>query len=277
MLVTINYDLGNTICRTLLKIQDVQPLYTRLHLFYTVYKDHTVEMIMIKVFIGYDSAETVAFNVLSHSIHSHSSVPVAITPIMLSQLTDVYDRPRHQLASTEFSFSRFLTPFLCDYDGWAIFMDCDMLVLDDIKQLWDQRDERYAVQVVKHDHKPKNQIKFLDQPQTRYEKKNWSSVMLFNCTKCKTLTPEYVNTASGLELHQFKWLENDNLIGEISPEWNHLVGYDEAHDNIKNLHYTEGGPYFEEYTNGEFSDVWHSCKEQSLHVLNKSDIKSKSA
>ena len=161
---------------------------------------------MIRVFIGYDAREAIAFSVLEHSIHRRASAPVAIAPVMLDQLKAVYRRERNPLQSTDFSFSRFLTPWLCGYEGWAVFMDCDQLVLDDIAKLWALRDERYAVQVVKHNHVPKEQVKFLGEKQSKYEKKNWSSVMLMNCAKCRALTPEYVNTASGLELHQFKWL-----------------------------------------------------------------------
>jgi hypothetical protein len=170
---------------------------------------------MIRIFVGYDPREAVAFGVLSHSIHARASRPVAIAPVMLSQLQGVYRRERNALQSTEFSFSRFLTPWLCGYEGWAIFMDCDTLARDDIARLWDLRDERFAVQVVKHHHVPKEDVKFLGAKQSKYEKKNWSSVMLINCARCKTLTPEYVNGASGIELHQFKWLESEELIGEI--------------------------------------------------------------
>lgn len=132
-----------------------------------------------------------------------------------------------------------------------------MLMLDDITKLWALRDDRYAVMVVKHNHVPKEDIKFLNEPQTKYEKKNWSSVMLFNNAKCTALTPEYVNTASGLELHQFKWLENDDLIGEIPKRWNHLVGYDSQTD-ASLVHYTLGGPYFKEYQDCEYSKEWLS-------------------
>ena len=115
---------------------------------------------MIKVFIGYDPREAVAFNVLCQSIHEHASEPVSITPIRLSQLQHIFSRERHALQSTDFSFSRFLTPYLCDYEGWAVFMDCDMLFRDDIAKLWQLRNERFAVQVVKHNHIPKESVKF---------------------------------------------------------------------------------------------------------------------
>ena len=231
---------------------------------------------MIRVFIGFDPKETVAYNVLSYSIEINSSQPVAITPVMLKHLQHIHTRSRHNLASTEFSFTRFLVPFLCDYEGWAIFMDCDMLVKTDIRDLWNRRDEQYAVQVVKHDHRPKNATKFLNQPQTKYEKKNWSSVMLMNCAKCRSLTPEYVNEASGLELHQFKWLADDQLIGEIPPSWNHLVGYDPYSDAVDNIHYTEGGPYFDEYLTCDYAKDWLDMRDRMLSVDN-SNLKSKLA
>ena len=211
---------------------------------------------MIRIFIGYDAREAVAYSVLAHSINVRASQPVAIAPLMLGQLKSVFTRERHPLQSTDFSFSRFLTPYLSDYAGWSVFMDCDMLVLDDIARLFEMRDERYAVMVVKHDHVPKESIKFLDQPQSAYQKKNWSSVMLFNNARCRALTPEYVNRASGLELHQFKWLENDELIGAIPQTWNHLVGYNPPARNVSLVHYTLGGPYFDEYRDCEYADEW---------------------
>ena len=145
---------------------------------------------------------------------------------MLSQLKNIYTRERHPLQSTDFSFTRFLVPLPLGHTGWSLFMDCDMLVLDDIAKLWALRDERYAVQVVKHNHVPKEDTKFLGAKTDQIREENWSSVILFNNAKCRALTPEYVNTATGLELHQFKWLGNDDLIGEIPRRWNHLVGYD---------------------------------------------------
>jgi lipopolysaccharide biosynthesis glycosyltransferase len=219
---------------------------------------------VIRVFIGYDSAEEVAFSVLAHSIHARASMPVATAPVMLSQLKDVFQRPHNALQSTQFSFSRFLTPWLAGYEDWALFMDCDMLMLEDIAELWKLRDERYAVQVVKHVHVPKEDVKFLGHSQTKYEKKNWSSVMLFNNARCKALTPDFVNTASGLELHQFKWLGADELIGELPSRWNHLVGYDRPRRDAAVAHFTIGGPWFEPYRDSEFADEWRREREAML-------------
>ena len=221
---------------------------------------------MIPVFIGYDGRETVALNVLTHSIHARSSQPVTIAPVMLSQLKVIFQRERHPLQSTDFSFSRFLTPHLSDYTGWSVFMDCDMLMLDDIAKLWALRDERYAAMVIKHEHVPKEERKFLNEPQTKYEKKNWSSVMLFNNARCRALTADYVNTASGLELHQFKWLGDDNLIGALPSRWNHLVGYDAPRQDAALVHYTLGGPYYAEYSDCEYSQEWFAERDAMLHA-----------
>ncbi len=221
---------------------------------------------MIRIFIGYDPREAVAFNVLSHSIHVRASEPVLIAPLMLSQLKKQMWRERHPLQSTDFSFSRFLVPLLSGFEGWSLFCDSDMLVIDDIANLWSLRDERFAVQVVKHDHKPAETVKFLDQPQRPYEKKNWSSVILFNNARCRALTADYVNTATGLELHQFKWLGDDSLIGELPHRWNHLVDYDPAlpPEQVSLLHYTEGGPYFDAYRTCGYAALWLAERDRML-------------
>jgi len=221
---------------------------------------------VIRVFIGFDSRMPGVSGVLAHSIQARSSQPVAIGLLSLKQLQRVFNRARNPLQSTEFSFSRFLVPYLCDYQGWAVFMDNDMLVLDDIAKLWTLRDDRFAVQVVKHDHKPQEHVKFLGEKQTPYGKKNWSSVILFNCEKCKALTPEYVNSASGLELHQFKWLDNDALIGALPHRWNHLVGYDAPNPDVSLVHYTLGGPYFAATRDCEYAAEWFQEREEMLRV-----------
>ena len=218
---------------------------------------------MINIFIGYDSKEKVAYNVLSHSIIQNSTKPVAITPIALNHLKDDFVRERNALSSTEFSFSRFMIPHLMNYQGWALFMDCDMLMFEDVSKLWRMRDDSKAIQVCKHNYTPKEDKKFLGQVQTKYEKKNWSSFMLMNCRKCATLTPDYVNKASGLELHQFKWLEGDHLIGDLPLEWNWLVGEYKHKDDVYNVHYTKGGPWFEDYAKCDYSQDWFRNLEES--------------
>jgi lipopolysaccharide biosynthesis glycosyltransferase len=210
---------------------------------------------VIPIFIGYDSKVKIAYHVLAESILRNSSTPVTVSPVNLNNLKNIYTRKQDLLASTEFSFSRFLVPHLMNYNGWAIFMDSDMVMLSDITELWNLRNEKYALQVCKHDYTPNSKNKFLGNNQTIYAKKNWSSLMLMDCSKCKTLTSEYVNTKSGLELHQFKWL-NENLIGSIPLEWNWLVGEYPYKKDVHNIHFTEGGPYFKEYKNTEYANEW---------------------
>jgi len=228
---------------------------------------------LIRIFVGYDRRIPVAFQTLVHSVTARSSQPVSFTPISLTNLGSLYTREVNPLQSTEFSFSRFFTPYLCNYEGWAIFMDNDIIAQDDIAKLWALRDDKYAVMCIKHDHNPGEAEKFMHSTQTKYQKKNWSSVMLFNNAKCKKLTKEYVNTATGLELHQFKWLDNDNQIGEIPPRWNHLVDYTQG-NNPALLHYTEGGPFYPDYQNCGYSAEWfrefveaNYCKEADIFKL----------
>jgi lipopolysaccharide biosynthesis glycosyltransferase len=224
---------------------------------------------MIRVFIGFDPREAVAFSVLAYSIQARASRPVSIAPLALSQLTGVLTRERHPLQSTDFSFSRFLVPYLSDYEGWSIFMDCDMLMLDDVVKLHELRDERYAAMVVKHEHRPREAVKFLDQPQSPYPKKNWSSVVLFNNARCRALSAQYVNTASGLDLHQFKWLDDDAAIGALPNAWNHLVGYDAPRPDAALVHYTLGGPYFDEYRDCEYAREWFAERDRMLAAVQR--------
>ena len=212
----------------------------------------------IRVFLGYDEREPVAYHAAAHSIHRFSSVPVTIAPLMLGQLRGIFDRPRDPKQSTDFAFTRFLVPYLCDYRGWALFADSDILFRRDIRDLWDLRDERFAVQVVQHEHVPQESIKFLGQTQTSYPRKNWSSFMQFNNERCRALTPEYVATAKGLDLHQFAWLSNEGEIGALPKIWNHLVDYDPARPVqwIANLHYTSGGPWFADCRGRGYEQEW---------------------
>ena len=231
----------------------------------------------IPIFIGYDFRERAATNVLIDSLYQNSSHPISITPLVTKQLINqgFHDRERDKNQSTEFSFTRFLVPFLMNYSGWAIFMDCDMLCRTDILELWNQRDEQFALQCVKHEHNPEEKIKFQGEIQTTYPKKNWSSLMLLNCNKCKTLTIDYINNASGLDLHRFKWLSNDDEIGSIKGKgWNQLLcsnGKEYSSETIeesKLVHWTLGGPWFKDQRNmgGVFSLEWFCARDQAMRL-----------
>jgi lipopolysaccharide biosynthesis glycosyltransferase len=213
--------------------------------------------IMLKIFIGYDSNEIVAFHTMVSSIIRYSTTPVSIVPLNLEHMKAFYNRAKDSTCSTEFSYSRFLVPFLSGFEGWSLFTDCDMIVTQDITRLFALADDKYAVQVVKHDYVPKNEIKFLGATQFQYPKKNWSSVMLFNNAKCQALQPSVVQNATGKYLHRFEWLENEDLIGTLPPEWNFLVSeYDVPSVTPSLIHYTVGGPYFNEYQDVDYAENW---------------------
>jgi hypothetical protein len=195
----------------------------------------------------------VAFHALQRSIHERASQPVSITPISLTQLNGIFCRVRNSLQSTKFSFSRFLTPWFCGFEGLALFVGCDMLMRGDVADLWKLRDRSTRCRSSSTTMCRREETKFLAAVQTKYQKKNWSSVILFNCRECAALTPDYVNTATGLELHQFKWFGDDSRIGKIPSAWYHLVDEYEPNSDAKLVHYTLGGPYFDEYRGCEFS------------------------
>lgn len=225
---------------------------------------------MLNVYIGYDPKESVAFYTLAHSILRRASIPVAIAPLMRSQLKGIYTRERGPTESTEFSLTRFLVPYLSGYSGWSVFMDCDMLCLADIAELAAQieRQPDKAVLVCKHDYVPRTERKFLGQLQTKYPRKNWSSLMVFNNARCRALTPAYVNSAAGLELHRFAWTE-DASIGEIPLDWNWLVGEYAPSASAKIVHYTLGGPYFDDYRDCDYAAEWLAEFESMRHTARR--------
>ena len=220
----------------------------------------------LPIYVGYDPKESVAWHVMVHSIIETSSQPLAIHPVNLSNYAKVFDRPMENKQSNEFSFSRFMVPVLQNYEGIAIFMDCDMLLRADVNELFElaKANQDKAVHVVKHDYKPKNKVKFLGNVQYSYPRKNWSSVVVWNCghPSNRKVDLDFVQNGTGAELHRFSWLA-DHEIGEIDVNWNWLVGEYESetsHDDVKNVHWTIGGPYFNEYHDAEFGDEWRAMK-----------------
>ncbi len=214
---------------------------------------------MIPIFIGYDHREAVAYHVCVNSIIRHSSKTVAVTPLALKNMQDYQET--HTDGSNQFIYSRFLVPHLMEYKGWAIFMDGDMLLRDDINKLWTLRDESKAVMVVKHDYKTKMTEKYLGAKNENYPRKNWSSVILWNCghEANKTITPEFIQSATGAQLHRFTWLD-DSLIGELPKVWNWLPDEFGANEEAKLLHYTLGTPSFHDFATTPMGDEWHREK-----------------
>jgi lipopolysaccharide biosynthesis glycosyltransferase len=224
---------------------------------------------VLDVYIGFDRQEIVAYHVLCQSILERASQPVRFTPINLASLKPVFDREMLAQQSTEFSFSRFLTPWLSGYEGWSLFMDCDMVARADLAELFALADDRYAVMVAKHDYVPKDEVKFLNHQQAKYPKKNWSSVMLMNNARCRALTPEYVQSASGMQLHQFQWLADEGEIGELPLEWNWLVGEYPFNAHARIAHFTRGGPYFAGYEDCDYADEWRAALARTNDVQTK--------
>ncbi len=211
---------------------------------------------MIRIFIGFDPREAVAYHVCANSIIRHASRPVTFTPLALKNLADYTET--HSDGSNQFIYSRFLVPHLMDYQGWAMFMDGDMLVRDDIVNLWNLRDEGKAVMVVKHDYKTKANNKYLGSKNQDYPRKNWSSVVLWNCghPENRVLTPEFIENATGAQLHRFTWLA-DEMIGGLPKVWNWLPDEFGENPDAKLLHWTLGTPSFHEYADAPMAGEWH--------------------
>ena len=221
------------------------------------------------VFVGYDTREDIAYQVCEFSIKRFNS-DVAITPLVQHELRQnkIYWREVDKLASTEFTFTRFLVPHLMNFKGWALFIDCDIVFLEDVNNLFSLADDRYAVMCVKHEFKPKPGLKMDGQVQTVYPRKNWSSVVLWNCghPSNEKVTVDSVNNPNfnGAYFHRFSWLK-DEEIGELPCDWNWLVGWYKKDDGVpRAIHYTEGGPWFKNYRNCEFNKDWKKCLQEMM-------------
>lgn len=210
---------------------------------------------MLTVWIGYDKQFNENTVTQLQSIEKFSTIPIEIKYLKLEQLP--LTRQYEKMQSTDSAFARWLVPYLANYEGWHLYMDSDMMLRQDLLHLWQLRDDTKAVSVVKHPSYQLDTTKFNSKIQTNYLRKNWSSLMLFNAKHCKALSLEYVDTANGLDLHQFKWVD-DLLIGELPKEWNHLVGCEPPNINASIVHWTLGGPWFEDFKNVEYADEWRS-------------------
>ncbi len=213
------------------------------------------------VYVGWDSREDIAWQICRHSLLRRASIPLDIRPVRQGELRDagLYTRELDPLASTEFTYTRFFVPHLQDYNGWALFCDCDFLWLSDLAGLTALIDDRYAVMCVHHDHQPKETWKMDQRAQTLYPRKNWSSMVLYNCghPSNAALTAALANSESGSFLHRFQWL-NDDEIGALPESWNWLEGWSDrpAHGTPDAVHYTRGGPWFDEWQNVDYGDLW---------------------
>lgn len=226
----------------------------------------------LKIYMGYDSREKLAYDVCKYSIFDNSK-KCEVIPLVHKQLrvqgyftrpwlvnaydgnwTDIIDGKPF---STEFSHTRFLVPALTNYTGWALFMDCDMVVDCDLEKIMEMADHRYAAMVVKHIHKPSEDVKMDGCVQTKYHRKNWSSFILWNCAhpSNKRLTKEYVSTESGTNLHGFSWLK-DFEIGALTADYNWIEKVSPAVARPKVVHYTLGGPWFDGYKDVAYADLW---------------------
>jgi hypothetical protein len=223
---------------------------------------------MIRLFIGYDAREAVVYHVCVNSIIRQASQPVAVTPLALKNLGRYVER--HRDGSNQFIYSRFLVPQLMGFSGWALYIDGDMLLRADIAELWNLRDESKAVLCVHHNYKTKMKEKYLGAKNQDYPRKNWSSVMLWNCSHPanRSLTADFVERATGAQLHRFTWLP-DELIGELPREWNWLPDEFGPNPQAKLLHWTLGAPCFNEFADAPMAEEWHRERKLMDHSVQR--------
>ena len=212
----------------------------------------------IPIFIGYDPREAVAYHTCANSIIRHASKPVALIPLALNLFEDYTEK--HTDGSNQFIYSRFLVPYLMGFSGKAIFIDGDMILRDDIIKLWNYVDTFIAwdVAVVKHDYQTKMTEKYLGSKNENYPRKNWSSVIVWQCDSFpnRQLTPQFIENATGAELHRLTWLEDKRIL-ELPKEWNWLPDEYGPNTDAKLLHYTLGTPCFHEFALTPQGEEWH--------------------
>ena len=217
----------------------------------------------IKLVIGFDQRESIAYHTFCQSVIEHASLPLSFLPLAIATLKNY--KEAHADGSNDFVYSRFLTPYLNNFEGWAIFADGDMICQGDIKELWNLRDESKALLVVKHNYQTKASKKYLGNINENYPRKNWSSVILWNCSHPKhhILTPAFIAKQPGSYLHRFSWLD-DSDIGELPKEWNWLAIEYPENKNAKLIHYTLGTPCFKEYKESEMASIWYDTYQKAI-------------
>ena len=222
----------------------------------------------IKIFIGYDPAEIVAYHTCVQSILEHSTIPIEFVPLKLNLFKKFYKRKKRKVDSTEFSISRFLVPYLSNFKGVSLYVDCDFIFMDDVYKLLKEynKNRSKSLWCVKHNYIIKNKKKFLGNTQYKYLRKNWSSLMMFNNKKCKILKPAFVEKANGLYLHRFEWLKNKEIKG-LDKKWNVLIGEQKIPVNPKAIHFTVGGPYFKDFKNTQMAIYWRKYYNKVISPL----------
>jgi hypothetical protein len=230
----------------------------------------------LKIFVGYDRREDIAWQVCRFSLHRHGGEALRVIPIRQAEVRELglYTRPADPTAATEFSLTRFLTPYLAAQRGWVIFCDCDFLFTVDVRRVLEGLDPAKAIYVVKHDYTPVYGTKMDGKKQTTYPRKNWSSFMVFNCCHpdVQALRPEVVNTAAPAYLHRFEWISDDDAIGGLELDWNFLEGeYSRPVTTPRVIHYTNGGPWFDQWHNVDYADLWRAERDLYLQSLAAAD------
>ena len=225
---------------------------------------------IVDIVVGFDPREAIAYHTFTQSVIAKSSLPTRFLPLNIGSLSNYQEL--HKDGSNDFIYSRFLVPYLMGFEGWAIYADGDMVCLEDIRKLWDLRDEKYAIQVVKHNYKTKMKNKYWGNKNEDYPRKNWSSLILWNCNHSshKILTPEFIQKQTGAFLHRFFWIK-DEEIGALEKEWNWLAMEYEEKENINLIHYTIGTPCFKEYENTSLSSHWKNSFLDMLEGYFKKD------
>ena len=223
---------------------------------------------MLKIFVGFDGkVEPVAYHTFCQSVIEKSSIPVSFTPLALNTLSEY--KETHTDGSNAFIYSRFLVPYLCGFKGMALFVDGDMICRTDIAEILWEHDQDEAVKVVKHYYQTKHPIKYLGSKNEDYPKKNWSSVMLWNCSHHlnKQLTPRFVMENKGKYLHRFEWLKHEDQVGKLDAAWNWLETEYEYNPDAKLIHHTLGTPCFKDYQSTDYAQEWWETYQRMIYPL----------
>lgn len=222
----------------------------------------------IRLVVGFDQREAIAYHTFCQSVLQTASRPVQFLPLAENTLTGYFES--HTDGSNRFIYSRFLTPYLMNYQGWALFADGDMVCRQDIAELWAMRDPSRAVMVVKHDYATKAHVKYLGNKNENYPRKNWSSLILWNCghPSNRVVTPELVMEKPGSYLHRFSWLTDDE-IGALPAEWNWLAIEYAANPDSRIIHYTLGTPCFKAYAATSMAEYWHEAYVHATEGMGK--------